>query len=432
LLENNWIDREGHAQGKTIYSAFQQPGYWSNMKDKPLFSIFLIVFVDMLGFGLILPLLPYYAETFGASDTVIGLLVASYAAAQLIGAPILGRLSDHFGRRPVLLISLMGTMLGFILLGTARTLWVLFASRILDGITGGNISVAQAYITDVTDKENRARGLGMIGAAFGLGFIIGPASGGLLSQFGFSVPAFVAAGLVAVNLLLVAIWLPESLTAERRSQMEAGAPSLSFTALMKALRRPISGSLLITRFFFGLAFSIFQTIFALYALRRFGLGATQTGFILTYVGILSVIVQAGLVGRLSKRFRDDVLIFGSVGIMAVSLLGWALTPSVLVLLIVLAPTAFAGGILNTVLSSALTKAVEPQEIGGILGLGVSLESATRVIAPTLGGFLLDQFGAWSPGAFGAMILFGVLFFVRSTILNRPEVQSASKMRAAST
>jgi DHA1 family tetracycline resistance protein-like MFS transporter len=402
------------------------------MKNKSLFSIFLIVFIDMLGFGLILPLLPYYAETFGASDTVIGLLVASYAAAQLIGAPVLGRLSDRFGRRPVLLISLAGTMLGFIMLGTARTLWVLFASRILDGITGGNISVAQAYITDVTDKENRARGLGMIGAAFGLGFIIGPASGGLLSQFGFSVPAFVAAGLVAINLLLVTIWLPESLSAEKRSQMETDKTSFSFSALIEALRRPFSGSLLITRFFFGVAFSIFQTIFALYALRRFGLGATQTGFILTYVGILSVVVQAGFVGRLSKRFRDDVLIFSGVGIMAISLLGWALTPSVVVLLIVLAPTALAGGVLNTVLSSALTKAVEPQEIGGVLGLGVSIESATRVIAPTLGGFLLDQFGAWSPGAFSAIILLGVLFYVRRKILNHASVHGASEFRAAST
>lgn len=179
------------------------------MKNKPLFSIFLIVFIDMLGFGLILPLLPYYAETFGASDTVIGLLVASYAAAQLIGAPLLGRLSDRFGRRPILLISLVGTLLGFLLLGFASTLFILFAARILDGITGGNISVAQAYISDVTNSKNRAKGLGMIGAAFGLGFIIGPATGGLLSQWGYAVPAFAAAGLVAINLLMVALWLPD-------------------------------------------------------------------------------------------------------------------------------------------------------------------------------------------------------------------------------
>jgi len=284
------------------------------MKNKPLASIFLIVFIDMLGFGLILPLLPYYAETFGASDTVIGLLVPSYAAAQLIGAPILGRLSDRFGRRPVLLLSLAGTLLGFLLLGFAKTLFILFAARILDGLTGGNISVAQAYISDVTDAKNRAKGLGMIGAAFGLGFIIGPASGGLLSQWGYSVPAFAAAGLVTINLLMVALWLPESLTPEKRTALTEKKPSFSLNALLDALKRPFTGPLLITRFFFGLAFSIFQTIFALYALRRFNLGATETGFILTYVGVLSVIVQGGLVGRLNQRFRDDLLIFVSVGI----------------------------------------------------------------------------------------------------------------------
>ena len=389
------------------------------MKNKPLASIFLIVFIDMLGFGLILPLLPYYAETFGASDTVIGLLVASYAAAQLVGAPILGRLSDRFGRRPILLLSLVGTLLGFLLLGFAKTLFILFIARILDGITGGNISVAQAYISDVTDAKNRAKGLGMIGAAFGLGFIIGPASGGLLSQWGYAVPAFVAAGLVAINLFMVALWLPESLPPEKRTIAGEKRPAVTLSALVAALKRPFSGSLLITRFFFSLAFSIFQTIFALYALRRFNLGATETGFILTYVGVLSVIVQAGLVGRLSQRFRDDVLIFAGIGIMALSLLGWALTPSITVLLIILAPTAFAGGVLNTVLSSALTKAVEPQEIGGILGLSASIESATRVIAPTLGGILLGRLGAWAPGTFGAVMLAALFIYVWMKIFNHP-------------
>lgn len=397
------------------------------MKNKPLASIFLIVFIDMLGFGLILPLLPYFAETFGASDTVIGLLVASYAAAQLIGAPILGRLSDRFGRRPILLISLAGTLLGFLLLGFANTLLILFVARILDGLTGGNISVAQAYISDVTDAKNRTKGLGMIGAAFGLGFIIGPASGGLLSQWGYAVPAFVAAGLVTINLLMVALWLPESLTPEKRTTLIGKKPAVTLSALVDALKRPFTGPLLITRFFFGLAFAIFQTIFALYALRRFNLGATETGFILTYVGVLSVIVQGGLVGRLNQRFRDDVLIFSSVGIMALSLLGWALTPSVTVLLIVLAPTAFAGGVLNTVLSSALTKAVQPQEIGGILGLSTSIESATRVIAPTLGGVLLEHFGAWSPGAFGALLLTGLFIYVRIKIFNHPILQDENEI-----
>ena len=165
------------------------------MKNKPLASIFLIVFIDLLGFSLILPLLPYYAETFGASDTVVGLLVASYAAAQLIGAPLLGRISDRVGRRPVLLVSLFGTLVGFLLLGFAKTLLVLFIARILDGLTGGNISVAQAYISDVTDAKDRSKGLGMIGAAFGLGFIIGPAMGGLLSNWAPVIEAFAGVGL---------------------------------------------------------------------------------------------------------------------------------------------------------------------------------------------------------------------------------------------
>lgn len=400
------------------------------MKNKPLFSIFLVVFIDMLGFGLILPLLPYYAETFGASDTVIGLLVASYAAAQLLGAPVLGRLSDRFGRRPILLISLAGTLVGFLLLGFANTLWMLFAARILDGVTGGNISVAQAYIADVTDEKSRARGLGMIGAAFGLGFILGPASGGLLSQWGYAVPAFAAAGLVIINLTMVAIWLGESLKPEDRITKSEKRPEINLSALVAALKRPFTGPLLITRFFFGLAFSIFQTIFALYALRRFNLGATETGFILTYVGVLAVVVQAGIVGRLSQRFRDDQLIVVSAALMALSLLGWSLTPSVMVLLIVLAPTAFAGGILNTVLSSALTKAVQPQEIGGILGLSASIESATRVIAPTLGGILLERLGAWSPGAFGALLMLGVFIYVWISIFNHPVLQTENNTAAA--
>lgn len=392
------------------------------MKNKALISILLIVFIDLLGFSLILPLLPYYAETFKASELVTGILIGSYALAQLFGAPFLGRLSDRFGRRPILLASVFGTFLGFILLGFANTLWMLFAARIIDGITGGNLSIAQAYITDVTDTKNRAKGLGLIGAAFGIGFIIGPVTGGFLSQWGFNVPAFFAAGLSLINLLLIYFWLPESLSTENRSELSGQKkPAVSFAALLAALKRPFSGSLLVARFFFGLAFATFQTIFSLYALQRFNLSAIQTGYILTYVGVLSVITQGFLVGRISNKVREDVLILICAGVMALALAGWALAPSVLVLLIVMAPTSIAGGMLNTMLSSTLTKAVAPQEIGGILGLSTSVESSTRIIAPIAGGALLQKMGAWAPGLFGAIVMTGLFFFVWVTIYNHPVV-----------
>ena len=405
------------------------------MKNRKLITIFAVVFVDLLGFSLILPLVPFYAKEFAASDFVIGLLVASYAAAQLVGAPILGRLSDRYGRRPVLLISILGTALGFVLLGFANSLWMLVASRILDGLTGGNISVAQAYITDITDEKNRAKGLGLIGAAFGLGFIIGPAMGGILSNVGegldaganspiiwqFALPAFVAAVLATLNLIAVYLFLPESLSAERREELAAN-PTQEFTLanLRQAFRRPRVGPLLHTRFFFGLAFAMFQTIFPLYALERLGLEADQTAFILTYVGVLVVIVQGGLIGRLTARFPENKLTLWSTIIMTGSLLAWAFTPSVPVLLVVLAPLAFAGGVLSTVINSMLSKSVYPEEVGGTLGLSAALESATRVISPTAAGFLLGSLGAWAPGVAAALITGWLSTFVWRRLVSNPD------------
>ncbi len=418
---------------------------------RSLINIFIVVFLDLLGFGLILPLLPYYAADFNATPTLVGLLTASYAAAQLIGAPILGRMSDQFGRRPILLLSILGTALSLVMLGFAEplgislssavglpvagvTLTVLFVSRILDGLTGGNISVAQAYIADVTDEKSRAMGLGLIGAAFGLGFIAGPALGALLSdipaltpvlaQYGLSryaVPAFVAAFLSFMNLLGVLISLPESLTAEKRSQMAARhRPAMSLGDLLAAFTRPLVGPLLHTRFFFGVAFAMFQTIFPLYSQYQLGLDARGTGFILTYVGMLSVLVQGVGVAQLTKRFAEDRLVLFSVGLMSVGLLGWAFTPTWQVLLVVLAPVALAGGVLNTVLSSLLSKSVAPDEIGGILGINASVESATRTIAPSLGGVLLGQLGSAAPGIFGALITASLVPFVWRKVVRRAE------------
>jgi len=387
--------------------------------NKRLFTIFFIVFVDLLGFSLILPLLPYYANSFGANDIVIGLLVASYAAAQLIGAPVLGRLSDRYGRRPVLLVSIFGSFLGFLLLGFAGALWMLFVSRVLDGLTGGNISVAQAYIADVTDSKDRTKAFGLIGAAFGLGFIIGPAAGGLLSAGGhYNMPAFLAAALAFFNLVLVYFFLPESVV---RGGQKTVNPRASFNvqALLHAINKPRVGPLLHIRFFYGIAFAMFQTVFSQYA-QRLELSVQTTGFVLTYVGVLAVIVQGFAVGRLAKRYNETILITAGAAVMALSMFGWALTSNLRLLLVVLTPIAIAGGVLNTVLSSALSKSVYPEEVGGTLGLAASVESLTRVIAPSLGGFLLGVVGIWAPGMFCALVMLWVLSFAYRRLVLHPD------------
>lgn len=391
------------------------------MQNRRLLTLFLIVFIDLLGFSLILPLLPFYAETFGATPFQIGLLVAAYAAAQLVGAPLLGRLSDRFGRRPVLLISLIGTFIGFLILGFASSLWMLFASRLLDGFTGGNISVAQAYITDITDEKDRAKGLGLLGAAFGVGFIIGPAVGGILSVYGFAVPAFVAAGLSLISILGVIFFLPESLTAEARARLEKKAKQeFSLRNLWAAINRPRVGPLLNVRFFYGLAFATFQTIFPLYAQYKLGLDARNTGFVLTYVGILVVFVQGFLVGWLAARYNEYRLIFLATILMMIVLFAWALVPNLIALLIVLAPLAVAAGILNTLLNSALSKAVYPEEVGGTLGLSASLESLTRVISPTAGGILIGSLGTWAPGVVGGLIMLGTVSYAWRRLIVKPD------------
>jgi DHA1 family tetracycline resistance protein-like MFS transporter len=398
------------------------------MQNRRLLTLFLIVFVDLLGFSLILPLLPFYAETFGATPFQIGLLVASYAAAQLVGAPLLGRLSDRFGRRPVLLISLMGTFVGFLILGFANSLWMLYASRLLDGFTGGNISVAQAYITDVTDEKDRAKGLGLLGAAFGVGFIIGPAIGGVLSVYGFAVPAFVAAGLSLISMLGVVFFLPESLTAEARASLvKKTKQEVSLRNFWVAITRPRVGPLLNIRFFYGLAFATFQTIFPLYAQYKLGLDARNTGFVLTYVGILVVFVQGFLVGWLAARFNEYRLIFLASGLMTVVLFAWALVPNLIALLIVLAPLAVAAGILNTLLNSALSKAVYPEEVGGTLGLSASLESLTRVISPTAGGILIGSLGTWAPGVVGGLIMLGTVGYAWRRLIVKPDPPLPQRM-----
>ena len=262
--------------------------------SRPLLVIFLTVFVNLVGFGIIIPLLPFYAETFGASPVTIGLLFAAFSLAQLIAAPALGALSDRFGRRPVLVFSLIGTVISFAMLALAQSLAMLFVARVIDGLSGGNITTARAYIADVTEPHERAKAFGFLGAAFGMGFIVGPGLAGLFAQVSYTAPIWAAAAVTLLATAMAWFWLPETV---HRGRAVAISP---WRALPDVLSRPHLRPLLIADFAYWCSFAVCTTTFALFASRRFGFGVTETGYVLAAFGLLGVIVQALLVGAVAR------------------------------------------------------------------------------------------------------------------------------------
>lgn len=417
------------------------------MRRSQLLNIFFVVFIVLVGFGLIMPLIPFYVAQYGGSEFLVGLLVATYAAAQFIGSPVVGRISDRIGRRPILALCMAGTTLGFLVLALAELLgkglaallaagpgpaplqWqntavlgFMFLSRLLSGLSGGSITVAQAYVADVTDERNRTMGMGLIGASFGLGFIVGPVMGGVLSQWGFAAPAFVAAGLAGLNTLAILFLLPESLTEARKAELSRRKkqPVIDFPGMFQKLRWPRLGPLLIIRLGVSLAGALFMSLFTLWAMDRLGLDAKGTSYLLAYSGLLSIVAQVGLIKPLTQRFSEANLITWSIAVLSAAMLVWAGTSSLLVLVLMMIPHAFASGVLNTVINSATSWAVPPQEMGDALGTSSALESLSRVAAPTLGGWLMGAAGAWAPGVLGAALMGGLAFFAVQRLIRHPD------------
>lgn len=365
------------------------------MKRSPLVVIFTTVFIDLLGFGIVIPVLPFYAEgtQFNATPRTVGLLFASYSVMQLLFSPVLGRLSDKYGRRPVLLMSIIGTGIGFLILGFATTLWMLFVGRILDGISGGNISTAQAYIADITTKEDRAKGMGLLGAAFGLGFIFGPAIGGILSHWGIHVPFLFAAGLCFANALLLYFTLPETVTPDHPARVSA-ARGRGFAQLINSLKQPRLGFILTIYFLFIVAFSIMTTSFSLYTMFRFGYDAQHNGYLFAYVGLIAVIIQGVLIGRLVRRFGELWLVivgalFFAASLFAVPFVG----PNAggLVALLIGGGIFSLGNSLSTpALNSLASKSVGAAEQGGVLGVTQSVSSLARAVGPSIAALLIHS------------------------------------------
>jgi len=365
------------------------------MKRSPLVVIFTTVFIDLLGFGIVIPVLPFYAEgtRFDATPRTVGLLFASYSIMQLIFSPVLGRLSDKYGRRPVLLISIIGTGIGFLILGFATTIWMLFLGRILDGISGGNISTAQAYIADITAKEDRAKGMGLIGAAFGLGFIFGPAIGGILSRWGIQVPFLFAAGLAFANALLLYFTLPETVTPDHPARASA-AGGRGFTQLINSLKQPRLGFILTIYFLFIVAFSIMTTSFSLYTMFRFGYDAQHNGYLFAYVGLIAVIIQGGLIGRLVKRFGELPLVivgalFFAGSLFAVPFVGPE-TGGLVGLLIGGGIFSLGNSLSTPALNSLASKSVGAADQGGVLGVTQSVASLARAVGPSIAALLIHS------------------------------------------
>ncbi len=427
---------------------------------KRVLPVLVIVLVDLMGLSIIIPLLPLYAARFGASAITIGILQAAYPFMQFLGAPILGRLSDRFGRKPILVISQIGTLLGFIMLGFANTLWLLFLSRIIDGLSGANISTAQAAIADSTTEKTRTQGLGLIGAAFGIGFVLGPIIAFIvLTATGqnYQAVAFTAALFSLISILLTSFLFKETYQAVPNPESSRKRNPFSMGSLKDAFNRPAVGFLLILMFFYQIAFGGYEQLFSLFTLTRLGMDARDTSGLFVLAGLFIIVVQGGLIGRWSKQKGDRWLVLMGIGTLAIGLIGTALTPAIPIpwyekakvleslagqgefrvavqsiniqlpdesargwfgiiwLVIASFPAALGGGVLHPAVNSLITKASDKNEVGAMFGASSAMYSAANALAPLFYGSLFQWFGGPVPFFAGGFIL-AVMWFLAPKIV----------------
>jgi DHA1 family tetracycline resistance protein-like MFS transporter len=355
----------------------------------PIFIIFLTVFITMIGFGIVIPVLPVYAKSqpFMMTPSQLGSLVGVFSLVQLFSAPLMGRISDRIGRRPVLLISVLGTAVGFFILGAAHSVWMLFLGRIVDGASGGNLGAAQSCVADVTTPENRSRAMGMIGAAFGLGFIFGPAMGGALAHYSPSLPFYVAGGLSILNAILIATLLPETLSEEHRLHPDAPAP---LSEVFTGGRGSFITLLLLASLISTTGFAFIHILFSLFCTDRFEWTLKTTGYAFAYVGFIAVLVQGGLLRRLLKRNIEKELAITGGALLALSLYLLPRVQSVPQFLIVCAVMALGNGFLVPTLSGMSSRHVHGRAQGRVLGLMAAAGSLGRYLGPKIAALPLPE------------------------------------------
>jgi DHA1 family tetracycline resistance protein-like MFS transporter len=371
--------------------------------------LFFIVFIDLVGFGIIIPLLPFYGEFHDATPATVGLLMATYSFTQFLAAPFWGRLSDRFGRRPALLVSLAGAVVAYTWLGLADSLWMLFAARAVGGFMAGNISTAFAYVADVTPREDRARGMGMIGAAFGLGFIAGPAIGGLLAgpdpvQADFHTPAFAAAAMSAVAFFMALATLKESLAADirRRLAEEPRRPMLAI--FRRSLKRPNVGLLIALTFLATFVFAGLESTFAMWSRRQFGWGPEQNGYLFAFVGLFSAVIQGGLIGPMARRFGEARLIVHGAAALAIGVLLIPFSHDLPLLLLAMVIAGYGFSVISPSLTSLISLQVGDDEQGGVMGVTRSAATVARFLGPAWAGLLFETLGRDWPYFGGALVM----------------------------
>lgn len=365
-----------------------------NLKNNgALLTVLLVVFIDILGFTIMIPLLPFYAESLGATPFVVGTLSSIYGFCSLIAGPILGDLSDRYGRKKVLLLSQIGTCIGFIILALSRTLWIVFLSRIIDGITAGNITVAQAYISDVTEPKHRTRAMGMIGASFGLGFILGPAISGVLVRFGHAAPIWASAVLSFASIMGTSFFLVD--VKEPSGTAKTGGAFDQFKKSFRLMKTPVLKECFIVFFIFSIIFSLYISGLALYCERvLFWKGrpfaAREVGLLFTYVGVISFFIQIFLMGKLVQKWGEiKIMMIGFASTM-IALLFMGLSPLLTIFLMGITMNAFGNAILRPAISGMLSKNASPHHQGLVFGLNQTLMSIAQIICPLISGLLIDR------------------------------------------
>jgi DHA1 family tetracycline resistance protein-like MFS transporter len=370
--------------------------------------LFLIVFIDLVGFGLVIPLLPFYAERFAASPLQMTTLFATYSLMAMVTAPLWGGLSDRIGRRPVLIVSMAAAALAYLWLALATALWMVFAARAFAGACAGNIAAAQAYIADVTPAEKRAKGMGLIGAAFGLGFIIGPVLGGVIAGDDLATADLATPGLIAAAMSTIACLGVVFLLRESRSPGLAVALRGRFAATKNALSRPVLAQLLVVFFLAILAFSGMETTFAWWAIAQFGWGPRPIGFVFFYAGLVSALMQGVLIGPLTRRFGEERLMLSGLGLIAVGLLAMSLVRDVPQLIVAASALSFGMGAMQPSLNSLISRRAAADEQGEVMGVAQSVAALARVLGPLIAGALFAALGRGSPFLAGGLLVLAAL------------------------